>query len=91
MGVGRGVSQNFKFNYKTNRNLIISPLTQISRTTHLVWHLLFQSQEWKRQNNVWNTLMLTTIKTPERGQERHPSFLLLTLNIFGTLFWCLHC
>ena len=31
-----------KFNYKTNRNLIISPLTQISRTTPLIWHLLFQ-------------------------------------------------
>ena len=26
-------SQHFKFNYNTNRNLIISPLTQISRTT----------------------------------------------------------
>ena len=33
-------------------NLIISPLTQISRTTPLLWHLLFQSQQWKRQNNV---------------------------------------
>ena len=30
-----------KFNYKTNRNLIISPLTQISRTTPLIWHSLF--------------------------------------------------
>ena len=47
-------SQNFKFNYNRNHNLIISPLTQISRTIHLIWHLLFQNQQWKRQNNVWN-------------------------------------
>ena len=36
---------NFKFSYKTNRNLIILPLTQILRTTPLIWHLLFQSQQ----------------------------------------------
>ena len=53
-------SQNFKFNYKTNRNLIISPLTQISRTTPLIWHLLFQSQQWKRQNNVRNMFKVRT-------------------------------
>ena len=47
-------SQNFKFNYKTNGNLIISRLTQISRATPLIRHLLFQSQQWKRQNSVQN-------------------------------------
>ena len=51
-----------KFNYKTNRNLIISPLTQISRTTPLIWHLLFQSQQWKRQNNVWNMFKVNNNK-----------------------------
>ena len=61
-------SQNFKFNYNRNRNLIISLLTQISRTIHLIWDLLFQNQQWKRQNNYGICLMLTTIKTPERGQ-----------------------
>ena len=85
-------SQNFKSNYRTSCNLIISPLTQISRTTPLIWHLLFQSQQWKRQNNVWNMFKVNNNKdAPKLGQWRHPSFLLLTLNIFGTLFWCLHC
>ena len=51
-----------KFNYKTNRNLIISPLTQISRTTPLIWHLLFQSQQWKRQNNVCNMFKVNNNK-----------------------------
>ena len=51
-----------KFNYKTNRNLIISPLTQISRTTPLIWHLLFQSQQWKRQNNTWNIFKVNNNK-----------------------------
>ena len=53
---------------------MISPLKQISRTTPLIWHLLFESQQWKRQNNVRNMLKSTMIKTPERGQSRHSSF-----------------
>ena len=55
-------SQNFEFYFKTNRNLIISPLTQISRATPLIWHLLFQSQQWKRQNNVWNMFKVNNNK-----------------------------
>ena len=39
---------------KTNSNLIILPLTQMLRTTPLIWHLHFQSQQWKRQSNVWD-------------------------------------
>ena len=55
-------SQDFKFNYKTNRNLIIPPLRKTSRTTPLIWHLLFQSQQWKRQNNVWNIFKVNNNK-----------------------------
>ena len=55
-------SQSFKFNYKTNHNLIISPLTQLSRTTPFMRHLLFQSQQWKRKNNVWNMFKVNNNK-----------------------------
>ena len=41
---------------------------------------IFQSQQWKHQNNVWNVFKVTTIIS-----------LMLTLNRFHTLFWCFHC
>ena len=37
----RPIFPKFWFSYKTNRNLSISPLTQISRTTPFIWHSLF--------------------------------------------------
>ena len=55
-------SQNVKFNCKTNRNLIISPFTQISRTNPFICHLLFQSKQWKRQNNIWNMFKVNNNK-----------------------------
>ena len=55
-------SQNFNLNYKTYGNLIISPLSQISRTIPLVWHFLLQSQQWNRQNNVWNMYKINNNK-----------------------------
>ena len=50
----RPIYPKFSFNYKTYGNLIISPLSQISRTNLLSWNLLLQSQQWNRRNNVWN-------------------------------------
>ena len=41
---------------------------------------IFQSQQWKHQNNVWNVFKVTTAVS-----------LMLTLNRFHTLFWCFHC
>ena len=34
------------------------------------WHLLFQSQEWKHQNNVWN---LFKVRNKDRRLWRQPS------------------
>ena len=43
-------SQNVKFSYKTNRNLIISPFTQISRTNpHLAFTFSKQKVETPEQ------------------------------------------
>ena len=41
---------------------------------------IFQNQQWKHQNNVWNVFKVTTAIS-----------LMLTLNRFHTLFWCFHC
>ena len=49
---------------------------------NLSWHLLFQSQQWKHQNNVWN---LCKINNKDVNDVVLVS-LLLTLNMFHTLF-----
>ena len=53
------------------------------------WHLFVQNQQWKQQNNVWS---------PFKVNNRHTRTilvvlvsLLVTLNIFHTLFCCFYC
>ena len=58
----RPIYPKFSFNYKTYGNLIISPLSQISRAAPLIWHLRLQSQQWNRQNNVWNIFKVSNTK-----------------------------
>ena len=50
-------------------------------------HLLVQSQQWNHQNNKWHLLKVN-------NKDIHNvvlKYLLLTLNRFDTLFWCIHC
>ena len=61
-------SQNVKFNYKTNRNLIISPFTQISRTNPSSGIYFFKAKSGNTRTIYGICSKLTTIKMPERSQ-----------------------
>ena len=56
-----------------------------------IWHLLVQSQQWKDQNNVLNLFIVNKKRHQNDANDIVLVYLLLTLNIFHTLFCCSHC
>ena len=60
--------QNFKFNYKTNSNLIISPMTQILRTTASSGIYFMKANNGNARTMYGICSKFTTIKKAERGQ-----------------------
>ena len=54
-----------------------------------IQHLLVQSQQWKHQSNAWN--MIKNNRHQNSVNDVVLLFLLLTLNRYHTLLWCLHC
>ena len=61
----RPIFPKFQFNYKTYGNLIISPLSQISRTAPSSGIYFFKVNNGTARTMCGICLKLTTLKTPE--------------------------
>ena len=83
-------SQNLNLNYKSYGNLIISPCSKYQEKTASSGIYFFKVNNGTTKTMCGICSKLTTKRRQNEVNNVILVSLMLTVNIFGTLFWCFH-